>query len=162
MSLWLKDHSYLFIYLFNHLFIYTVLFPLSRKQSVCSHLIWSPFREAQSDSSCVRITRLSTERSLSLSLRRDTAHQQSIQHNTCYKLARKRNKTSNYTIFSVTLNLGTDWASMLRVSASHLYPDKLGSTDSHAWARPECTKTQTILLLCCTHNKYKCHCKVQN
>lgn len=63
----------------------------------------------------------------------ETLHVNSLSCNTCYKLARKRNKTSNYTIFSVTLNLGTDCASILRVSASHLYPDKLGSTDSHAW-----------------------------
>lgn len=49
-----------------------------RTSSVCSHLIRSSFKLAQSDSSCVRITRWSTERTLSFSLRRDTARQQYI------------------------------------------------------------------------------------
>lgn len=49
-----------------------------RTSSVCSHLIRSSFTAAQSDSSCVRITRSPAERPLSFSLRRDTARQRPV------------------------------------------------------------------------------------
>lgn len=47
------------------------------KRSVCSHLIWSSFRAAHSDSSCVRTSRLSSGRSVPFSLRGDTNIKQS-------------------------------------------------------------------------------------
>lgn len=80
---------YLFIPSFIHLFTLQSLVRqmvkycfVSSEQlctsSICSNLIRSSFKAAQSDSSCVRITRSPTERSLSFSLRRDTARQQPV------------------------------------------------------------------------------------